>query len=79
LDLETRVEDLKKMHAEALEKKYKAEAHKDAAEAARSSAVESLKETWGIDTVADAKALIAKKHNVLEALLIEAEEKLKHA
>jgi hypothetical protein len=79
LDIDTRIENLKKLHADALEKKHKAEARKEAAEAAKTDAVEALKETWGITTVAEAKTLIAQKHNALEALLLEAEEKLKDA
>lgn len=79
MDIETRVKNLKELHGEALQKKMKAEAHKEAAEAAKASAVEALKETWGITTVAEAKSLVALKHNALEALLLEAEEKLKDA
>lgn len=79
MGIENRVQALKEQHAQALQKKHKAEAHKEAAEAARDEAVRVLKETWGIDSVEDAKVLIGQKHRALEALLEEAEEKLKNA
>jgi hypothetical protein len=79
LGVESRVQDLKDKHAQALEQKYKSEAHKETAEAAKAEAVSLLKETWGIDSLEDAKALIGQKHRALEALIEEAEEQLKNA
>lgn len=79
MGIEARVQDLKEKHAQALEKKHKAEAHKEAAEAAKDEAVRLLRETWGIDTIDEARALIGQKHRALEALLEEAEEQLKNA
>jgi hypothetical protein len=79
LGIESRVQSLKNQHAQALEKKYKAEAHKDAAEAAKNEALSLLKETWGIDTLDEARTLIREKHRALEALLEEAEAQLKNA
>lgn len=79
MDIESRIKSLKEQHADAVQRRMKAEAHKENAEAAKSGAVEALKETWGISTVAEAKDLVARKHNALEALLLEAEEKLKDA
>lgn len=79
MGIDTKVQELKERHAQATEKKHKAEALKEAAEASKSDALALLKETWGIDTLEQAKALIGQKHRALEALLEEAEEQLKNA
>lgn len=75
----SRAKDIENRHAKALENKHKAEALREAAEAAKIDAVGVLKATWGIDTLEDAKALLAQKHTALEAILAEAEERLKDA
>jgi len=75
-DIDSAIERLKARSQEAMSAKYRAEATKESAERQLEQAMQVLKDDFGIDNLADARATLAKIQARAQELIDEAQHKL---
>jgi CHASE3 domain sensor protein len=75
-DIDSAIEDLKNRTQAAMSAKYRAEATKESAEKQLEQALAILRENFGLDSLSDARAMLAQIENKAQQLIDEAEQKL---
>lgn len=79
MDVNSRIEDLKKKHDAAKVAHLRAQAAKESADKVKQDLWDKISATFSIYSVEEAKELLAEKSARVTELLAEAEEKLKDA